>query len=173
MKIEIYLVENIDNNPNKVYIGKTKLSKRREKNHKDRFGKQILFSVIDEMDTDIKQEWKDLESYWIEQFKQWGFELVNKNKGGGGPETHTNSVRQKLREVNLGNTFRRGKSQTEEAKRKISEARKGLKLTQQTKQKMSLAHKGIPNKVVTCPHCNTTGGINVMVRWHFNNCKLI
>ena len=173
MKIEIYLVENIDNNPNKVYIGKTKLSKRRERNHRDGFGKQILFSVIDEIDTDIKQEWKDLESYWIEQFKQWDFELVNKNKGGGGPETHSEEVRRKFSKLHSNNTYRRGKSQTEEAKRKISEARKGLKLTQQTKQKMSLAHKGIPNKVVTCPHCNTTGGINVMVRWHFNNCKLI
>jgi hypothetical protein len=25
--------------------------------------------------------------------------------------------------------------------------------------------------IVTCDHCNMSGGINVMKRWHFNNCK--
>lgn len=27
-------------------------------------------------------------------------------------------------------------------------------------------------KTVTCPHCNKSGKINAMKRWHFNNCKL-
>lgn len=31
---------------------------------------------------------------------------------------------------------------------------------------------GITKKQVTCPHCNKQGGINVMNRWHFENCKL-
>lgn len=24
---------------------------------------------------------------------------------------------------------------------------------------------------IVCPHCNKTGGISIMKRWHFNNCK--
>ena len=24
---------------------------------------------------------------------------------------------------------------------------------------------------VTCPHCNKSGGLGIMHRWHFNNCK--
>jgi len=30
---------------------------------------------------------------------------------------------------------------------------------------------GNPQKKLTCPHCNKVGGINVMHRWHFTNCK--
>ena len=26
-------------------------------------------------------------------------------------------------------------------------------------------------KQVNCPHCNKTGGLGVMKRWHFDNCK--
>jgi len=30
---------------------------------------------------------------------------------------------------------------------------------------------GIKRKRVKCPHCVVSGAKNVMVRWHFNNCK--
>ena len=172
MKIEIYLVENIDNNPNKVYIGKTKLSSRRAQNHREKFGKNILFNVIDEIECVEREDWKNLESFWIEQFKQWGFELVNKNKGGGGPETHNKEARELFSKLHTNNTYRRGKTQSEEAKLRISKAREGIKFTEEHKRKISAAHKGVPSKIVVCPHCNTAGGINVMHKWHFNNCKL-
>jgi hypothetical protein len=81
---KIYLVTNIDDNPNKVYIGKTHTTSRINK-HRQRFGDQISFSYIDEIKGLDKNSWKPLERYWIEQFRQWGFILVNKNKGGGGP----------------------------------------------------------------------------------------
>jgi len=35
----------------------------------------------------------------------------------------------------------------------------------------SIARKGVPQKKLTCPHCNKTGGDANMVRYHFNNCK--
>jgi len=81
---KIYLVTNIDNDLNKVYIGKTHTTSRINK-HKRSFGAQINFSYIDEIEGVDKDSWKPLERYWIEQFRQWGFVLVNKNKGGGGP----------------------------------------------------------------------------------------
>jgi hypothetical protein len=81
---KIYLVTNIDNDPNKVYVGKTYTDDRINQ-HKQRFGDQINFSYIDEIEGLDKNSWKPLERYWIEQFRQWGFILVNKNKGGGGP----------------------------------------------------------------------------------------
>ena len=31
--------------------------------------------------------------------------------------------------------------------------------------------KGKPMRTSTCPYCNKTGAINLMIRWHFNNCK--
>lgn len=35
------------------------------------------------------------------------------------------------------------------------------------------APKGIKKEVVTCPHCNKSGGKPVMTRYHFENCKEI
>lgn len=28
-----------------------------------------------------------------------------------------------------------------------------------------------PKPTVVCPHCGKSGGINIMGRWHFENCK--
>jgi hypothetical protein len=30
-----------------------------------------------------------------------------------------------------------------------------------------------PKPLATCPHCNKTGGISAMVRWHFDQCQLL
>lgn len=39
-----------------------------------------VMNIIDETDTN----WEQLEQYWIEQFRQWGFNLTNITKGGEG-----------------------------------------------------------------------------------------
>lgn len=92
---KIYLVTNCYNDPNKVYIGKTKTS--RKSAHKCKFGNQITYDYIDEVPSLNKNDWKPLETYWIHQFRQWGFEVVNKNEGGGGPEIHSEETKQKMR----------------------------------------------------------------------------
>jgi hypothetical protein len=33
------------------------------------------------------------------------------------------------------------------------------------------SRKGMVRKKITCPHCDSTGGSNLMKRWHFDNCK--
>lgn len=93
----IYLITNIDNNPNKVYIGKANIPKYRKHYHNSKFGKNITYDVIDIISYNHKHEWKFFESYWIEQFKHWGFEVINKNNGGGGPQFHSESTKQKMR----------------------------------------------------------------------------
>ena len=112
---KIYLITNCYNNPNKVYVGKTKST--RESNHRNKFGEMILYTIIDEIDSLYRKDWEPLESYWIEQFKQWGFDVQNKNKGGGGPEYH--SVESRLRM--LGHK----KPQSEEHKQKIGNSKRG------------------------------------------------
>ena len=99
MKTYIYLIENIEPNTPKIYIGKTKESNlnNRKYTHRTNYGKQISFTIIDETDPLKHKDWKILESFWIEQFKQWGFDLINKNKGGGGPEYFTDDIKVKLR----------------------------------------------------------------------------
>jgi len=79
---------------NKVYIGKTKNSRERE--HKKKFGDFIEYSYVDEINSLKRIDWEPLETYWIEQFKAWGFEVVNKRKkGGSGPEFQTEESKKK------------------------------------------------------------------------------
>lgn len=52
----------------------------------------------------------------------------------------------------------------------------GIKKRKRTKEDNilnSLRQKGIPKgpqKIIQCPHCNKSGGITGMRKWHFNNC---
>ena len=69
------------------YIGKTSRNafRSRKSKHKQKYGKDTVFTVIDESNLD----WKLLEPFWIAQYKAWGFNLLNKNNGGGGPTKYT------------------------------------------------------------------------------------
>ena len=69
----IYLVENCYGDPNKVYIGKTISPKHRYNGHKRKFGKKIIYTIIDQIYSLDRKDWKPLETYWIQQFKAWGF----------------------------------------------------------------------------------------------------
>jgi predicted GIY-YIG superfamily endonuclease len=41
------------------------------------YDKHPIVEIIEEIETDNKSEAYELERYWIEQFKQWGFNLLN------------------------------------------------------------------------------------------------
>jgi hypothetical protein len=70
-----------------------------------------------------------------------------------------------------GNTRRMGTTTSDEGRRNISLGKLGIRPSQETKDRMRAAHAGRVYQNVTCPHCGTTGGENVMPRWHFVNCK--
>jgi len=77
-----------------------------------------ILNIIDETDSD----WIWLEIYWIEQFRQWGFNLTNLTKGGEGQN---------------------GRKASEYTKKKMSDSRKGkMYLTDESKLKISIANKG-------------------------------
>jgi len=102
MSTKIYLVENIEPGTNKVYIGKTK-NNDRYYGHQSKYGLQIQYTIIDEINSLNHSDWEPLETYWIEQFKQWGFEVINKRKkGGSGPISHTTETKQKIRKGKIG-----------------------------------------------------------------------
>ena len=104
---KIYLVTNCYNDPNKVYIGKTKNKGNvRHSNHKKTYGNNIIFTFIDEINSIDKKIWKPIETYWIHQFRQWGFDVMNINNGGGGPLIYTNDVKEKMRKPR--NNFPKG-----------------------------------------------------------------
>ncbi len=112
MKLEetkIYLVTNCYGDPNKVYIGKTK--NNRYKDHKKKYGFSIMYIIIDKIESLDRKDWEPLETYWIQQYKMLGFDVLNKRKkGGSGPEFQTNETKKKISNSTKGkNTWRKGK----------------------------------------------------------------
>jgi hypothetical protein len=129
---KIYLVTNCYGDPNKVYIGKTTGSRRSK--HTQTYGKYIIYTYIDEIDSLFRKDWEPLETYWIEQFRQWGFEIVNlRKKGGGGPEFRDEVFKEKMR-----------KPHTEEHKQSLRKPKCYMPLkgprSLETKQKIGLAN---------------------------------
>ncbi len=64
-----------------------------------------------------------------------------------------------------------GTEKAKQIKQKLSNHNKGKKHTNETKEKMSKMRKGKKQKMVVCPYCNKNGGLNMMKRYHFDNCK--
>jgi predicted GIY-YIG superfamily endonuclease len=97
MKVYIYTLEHPITKEVR-YIGKTKNPKERFHNHCNRLHNQhshkrnwinslrnqSLKPVMNILDEIEESEWKYWEKYWIEQFRQWGFNLVNHTSGGDG-----------------------------------------------------------------------------------------
>jgi hypothetical protein len=141
----IYLVENCFNDPNKVYIGKTKNPKNRKTEHKIKFGSDIIYTIIDQVNSLDKKIWEPLETYWINQFKSWSFDVVNKNNGGGGPLHRTEESRKKQTQRQLGKKHSQETcNKRSQSMKKVWESRtnvigpnKGKILSEETKNKMS------------------------------------
>ena len=69
-----------------------------------------------------------------------------------------------------------GKIHSDESRAKMSAAKKGKPgkpHNEEHRAKISASMKGIPKpqQIITCPHCNKSGGEPQMKQWHFNNCK--
>lgn len=125
---KIYLVKNCYGNPNKVYIGKTKTT--RKNNHIETFGYDISYSIIDEIYSLDKSDWKPLETKWIQYYRNLGFDVLNKNNGGGGPINCSEETKQKIRNKHIGLIH------TKETKQKMSISKLGIPRSEKTKCKM-------------------------------------
>jgi hypothetical protein len=100
--INIYILER---NGIPFYVGKANDVIRRKHKHYQTYGTDITLTVIDKV-----EDWKYWEEYWIEQFKAWGFTLLNQNKGGGGPEQYTEEQKQKMRKPRPGSGIKISKT---------------------------------------------------------------
>lgn len=149
------------------YIGKTKfLSERycshineskKKRTHKEKWinkvllnGGKIIIEILDMCDDDISNE---VESYWISQFKCWGFNLVNGTNGGDGGcpmlgKKHTEntkllmSEKAKSQNRNIGG-WNKGLITPNDVREKISKNTKGRIFKPETKKKISDKLKGI------------------------------
>lgn len=97
--------------------------------------------------------------------------LTNGTDGGDGASNPSAEVREKQGRPS------RGKKKSMATRKKMSAWQIGKKLSQDTKDKIGAANRGPnlllrrPKPKVTCPHCGLEGGLNSMVRWHFDNCR--
>lgn len=66
---------------------------------------------------------------------------------------------------------RKGKKHSPESIEKMRLSHKGAKQPASTGETLRKLFTGKTHQKVTCPHCNTVGGITGMSRWHFNNCR--
>lgn len=118
--------------------------------------------------------------------------LRNKTDGGEGVTGRivTQQTRIQIQEKLKGKLIG---PRTEETKKKISNKLLGLKrgpMSDKQKEKLSASNSGKTNSIesnikrsfsmsghtqskMSCPHCNKTGGISLMKRYHLDNCKLI
>ena len=119
MNTYIYILENIDNDPNKVYIGKSINPNRRRNAHYCRFTKIIKFKIIDTIKSQDRKIWKPIETYWIQYYRDKGFNVINQNEGGGGFDKVNNITREKMSKSKQGYNITWGN--------KISESKKGIK----------------------------------------------
>jgi len=135
--INIYILER---NGIPFYVGKAKNAVRRQHKHYLTFGTDINMEVIDIVED---KQWKFWEQYWICQFKTWGFELENKNNGGGGPTEWTSMQKQNInpeRIEKIINHPTRGKHISETLKQRDH----SKYYTESIRQKMSEATKNMP-----------------------------
>lgn len=121
-----------------------------------------------------------IEIHGIEKAGEITQKIVQKNLG----KKRTNEFKERQSKRFSGeNNPMYGKKQTNEFKENrkayfLGENNPGKHKTDETKRKISESKQGVPSKLkgkpverIRCPHCNTIGGINIMKRWHFENCK--
>jgi len=106
-------------------------------------------------------------------------ELYNLTDGGDGASGFVRSAEWivSMKERNT------GQKRSVEACKNIGDGSRGQKRKPRTTEHcnaLSLAitgkklkTKGIPQQVVSCPHCNKSGGLPGMRRYHFGNCKSV
>jgi group I intron endonuclease len=132
-----YIYTLSDHNGNVRYVGKSDNPKKRLwthiseskkgfDNYKHRWMRGLLknenFPILDIIDEVFVDDWRFWESYWIEQFKAWGFKLTNSTKGGDGGDTYNNLTESKKKE------FREKTSKLHKGRKRSKETCKNIKL---------------------------------------------
>lgn len=97
----------------------------------------------------------------------------NKERARKISESLTGRIRTQEHSKNIG-LGNKGKTLSDESKKKISEAMSGKNnpmfgKTHNTESKRIISEAN--RQKIMCPHCNKEGGIAIMGRWHFDRCK--
>ena len=141
---------------NKLYVGYAKnFEKRKNKHYKMLIGKKHInpylqnsFIKYNEFNFDIieecaEDELEEKEMFWIKELDTFEGDGYNLTAGGGGflGGIHTEEAKRKLSEARKGNQNSLGRTHSVESRRKMSEAHKGKTLSAEHKRKIGEAGK--------------------------------
>jgi hypothetical protein len=100
----IYYLHKGNNIP--FYVGKTNNPISRKNKHKLKYGHNIELEILEETTTEL---WRELEEFYIQLFRSWGFILSNGFKGGGGASKWTENQKNNIsRKIKLSNPKPKG-----------------------------------------------------------------
>lgn len=142
MKYYIYILEK-NNIP--FYVGKTNNPKTRLSRHKQVYGNQITLEIIDNA---CDESWRDLEEFYIQLLRSWGFNLSNGFKGGGGASKWTNQQKSNpIRKQKLSKSKPKGFGEKIKNNRNHKEA--GIKASKTLKSKGHYNKGSLRNKKIS------------------------
>ena len=183
------------------YLGSGTYWKRHIKKHGKEYVETLWYQLFDDKSllTDFALLFSE---HWdIVNSKKWANLMLENGLDGGGVSGITRSIETK-KKMSISQTGRKHSDETKskmlisnnnrsdefrarmsvaksnpsaETRARMSIAKKGKKHSNEHKLKNSVSQKGIskgPQNIVHCPYCVISGGLNMMKRWHFNNCKL-
>jgi hypothetical protein len=139
---KIYYLHRGDDIP--FYVGKSRRHLERLENHKQTFGSNIEMEVISEV-----KNWRRWEKYYIKKYINLGYQLENKNEGGGGADIVSQETKDKISQSKLGYKYSlessikksralKGKPFSKEHKAKIKATRGFLKGRANTWQRLEV-----------------------------------
>jgi group I intron endonuclease len=147
---------------------------------------QHKFEVLLDFEENITQDYLDhCEQFFMDYYRDEGFELMNLREGGGYGKMSVES-KEKMSKSQRGKKLseetkkrmslsHKGKIKSKEHKQNLSISLFGRKLSEEHKKKLSLSHNGVkrgPQPIVKCPHCDKEGGSSTMKQHHFEKCKI-
>lgn len=194
----IYTLSSSENPDNIRYIGKAKNLKDRvrrhigkyylnlEDNYKNRWIKSELLKgnkiLISEVEAVNETNWQEREQYWIEQFRQWGFRLVNTTEGGDGLLL-TKELIKKRNKTRISNTDDKYKEYFEKyniindddnwvAERKCFSCGSIIKYKSKKRTTLIANLKRVEIEKRKCYHCNSSGEMNYFYGKKLNDGKI-
>jgi len=132
--MQMYYIYTLEKDGEIFYVGKTNNIQNRLKSHRITYG-DVKIEILSET-----YNWREEEKYWISQLKIWGFNLINKNKGGGGESFKSEKTK---KAISLNQP--KNKNRNPQTNIKIGLSNKGLKkkpCSEERKEKIRKANIG-------------------------------